>query len=716
MEYLAHIAPEDGRTQSVKEHLTAVATLAADFAKPFHAEDAAFRCGMLHDVGKYSQAFQKRIRGASIRVDHSTAGAVEAAKSGDYAAAFCIAGHHGGLPDRGTAADGSGDGTLMAKIKRRAGEELADYSAYADEVSVPTAAVPQTLTETAESAFFYTHMLFSALVDADWLDTERFMRRGAILRGTGEPLTKLSEKLDAYVSKWWASSNVLNASRCGILRALMDAGDRERGLYTLTVPTGGGKTVGSMAFALRHAIRNGQRRILYVIPYTSIIEQTQRVFEEIFGEENVVAHYANIEYKTDENGDMCDADRRRYLASENWDAPIILTTAVQFFESLFGNRPACCRKLHNIVESVVIFDEAQMLPINYLTPCVWSITELVKNYGCTAVLCTATQPALAPLTEKMLPGYTVRELCRQAHIDPAVFRRTVFCRDGMLGNDALAARLNAEEQVLCIVNSRKQAQDIFAMLDSDGSFHLSTAMYPQHRRAALRSIRERLAAGLPCRVISTSLVEAGVDVDFPCVYRALAGLDSVIQAAGRCNREGKRPANNSPVHIFETETKAPRSLEQAISAARSVLDAYDDVASSEAIAAYFNRLLYLLKSPEALDEKHIMRQIAEDLAFASVGSGFHLIESGTKTVYIPRGEGAPLTRQLLMFDSSPSRALMRKLGLYAVSVYDAHYRKLAEAGALQQVSENAAILLNMELYKEDTGLSLSPEGGEAVFF
>lgn len=709
MQYLAHRDAEDGREQSILEHLTGTAKLAGEFGAIFSSAEQARRCAMLHDIGKYSDAFQKRIRGAKIRTDHSTAGAVEAAAMGDIAAAFAVAGHHGGIPDMGSRTSNEDNSTLHSRVRRSGGAKLEDYSAYKREVKIPQASIPQRLISCKEDAFFYTHMLFSCLVDADYLDTERFMRNGEVERGTGEGMETLLKKLTLYIGKWKNPKGELNIRRSQILEELLSAGERERGLYTLTVPTGGGKTISSMGFALRHALHTGQRRIIYIIPYTSIIEQTQSVFEEIFGAENVVAHYANADYSTDENSNINQRDRRRYLASENWDAPIILTTAVQFFESIFGNRPSRCRKLHNIADSILIFDEAQMLPTNYLQPCVWSITELVKNYGCTAVLCTATQPSLERLIREFYVPETL-ELCPNAAAQYESFRRVTYQYDGLMTDEALSAQLSELRQVLCIVNTRRQAQKIYGMLPRDGSFHLSTTMTPAHRRQVLDEIRKRLKEGLPCRVVSTSLIEAGVDVDFPTVYRAISGLDSILQAGGRCNREGRNDVIDSIVHIFVPECKPPRGMEQNIAAARRVIDRGGDIASPEAIEQYFHFLLYTVKGDEALDEKRIMKLMSE-MAFCTVAESFHLIEDSGMTVYIPLEEGAQLTDELRTF--GPSRALLRKLGKYAVSVSPHQYRALDEAGAVEQISENTAILLDESLYDVNTGLTLSAEGGAA---
>lgn len=712
-EYLAHTLPDSDRVEYLADHLMKTAELAEQFAAPFHGEAVAKQTAMLHDIGKYGNSYQKRIRGANLQVDHSTAGALEANKLKNIPAAFCIAGHHAGLPDLGTRVDVSK--TLYARLKSIPGRDIDNYDDYRKEIQIPPAETPRCFVSDFLTAFFYTHMLYSCLVDADWLDTEAFMSNGQVQREIGEPLDALSQKLDTYVEPWWNPSKEINRRRCQILRHLLDVGtdkQTKKGIYTLTVPTGGGKTVSSMAFALRHALTQGCRRIIYIIPYTSIIEQTYAIFEQIFGEENVVAHYANISYPTDENGKLSDVDKKRILATENWDAPIILTTAVQFFESLFSNRSSSCRKLHNIADSVLIFDEAQMIPADTLRPCIWSITELVKNYGCTAVLCTATQPALGPVIKEWFPEGT-RELCFDVEENYQFFQRVTYCREGKLSDEAVAQRLLAESQVLCVVNRRDQAQAIFRLLPEDGAFHLSTTMTPQHRTCVLNEIRRRLRERKTCRVVSTSLIEAGVDVDFPSVYRAIAGLDSIIQAGGRCNREGKRARDESVVHLFETEKRAPRGLEQNIDAAQRTMEHYADISSPEAVEAYFRFLFYTLRQDEQKDV-HGTLKMAQKLNFASVSKSFHIIDDASYTLYIPSKESKDLIQELR--EKGINRSLMRKLGMFSVSVAPYIFTKYQQLGVVEMISENAGILSNPGLYYDSsTGLSLDPTGGYGIF-
>ena len=699
MEYFAHHEQTTDRWQTLEDHLEGTALLAQRFATPLGTPDMGYRVGRLHDVGKRTPAFQKRLHGGKEKVDHSTAGALLAGRVQDLASVFCVAGHHGGLPNLGDyRSDGVQSGNLAGRMKRKPGVDIEDSpDKYFENIPIPPADTPIALQgKDYGAAFFYVRMLFACLVDADWQDTEAFMT-GKQLAPDAEVTEELMLRLQRYIEPWLFPNNALNQKRCGILRAMLESTEL-RGLFSLTVPTGGGKTVSSMAFALRHALSNGLRRIIYIIPYTSIIEQTQTVFEEIFGKENVVAHYANVDFGDDENDD---SPRRR--AAENWNAPIILTTAVQFFESLFANRSSRCRKLHNIAQSVLIFDEAQMLPVHLLYPCVWAISQLVKDYGCSAVLCTATQPSLGWLFEE-LAKMKPRELCHD-HVELYdFFRRVSFKQLGKLSDEALAERLQALPGVLCIVNNRRQAQVIFSHLPSEGSFHLSTTMTAQHRRKTLDEIRRRLKADQPCRVVSTSLIEAGVDVDFPIVFRAMAGLDAIIQAAGRCNREGKRSAEESIVYVFETESKAPSGMIQNIAAAQLVMQSFDDIASPEAIEAYFNAL-YFLKGKQELDKKGLMPIMTGGAIFpyADVAERFKLIESETCTLYVPYGEGCEAVENLS--EGVSDAALLRALGSYAVSVYAQHFRELLTTGAAKSVAENAAVLVNMAHYSGQTGLA-----------
>ena len=709
MDYVTH-KREDGCCQALKDHITGVAGRAAAFARPFGAGEHARRAGLLHDIGKYSAAAQARQRDPehTAPVDHSTAGTQEALRINDLPTAFAVAGHHGGLPDRGSRGSIE-DATLMARAAKPLTGEM-DASAWRKEIELPTGsllpawlhAVPPANRGFAAAA--YTRMLFSCLVDADYLDTEEFMTGGEVHRGNETTPAELLERLRRYVAPWLDNaSGALNQRRTEILRRCLRGGEDARGLYTLTIPTGGGKTISSLAFALSHAVRHGLRRVIYVVPYTSIIEQKAQVFRGIVGEENVLEHHANVE--SEENGAL-------RLATENWDAPVIVTTAVQFFESLFAARPSRCRKLHSIASSVVIFDEAQMLPLPFLRPCVDAIAELVQHAGVTAVLCTATQPSLGRLFRAYAPGLPCTEIAPDVDASYPLFRRVRFEMEGVLEEETVAARQAAELQTLCIVNSRKRAQRIFHLLPEEGRFHLSTLMTPEHRSRILASIRSRLAAGQPCRVVSTSLVEAGVDLDFPTVWREEAGLDSVLQAAGRCNREGRRPVMQSVVHVFRFDQKPPRMFAQSIAALRRVIDQHEDIASVQAIRAYFDQLMFLC-GDAFLDERGILEKSSR-LAFREIEEAFRMIDSPTIPVYIPSHDNQAWLAALR--SGEISRSMLRRLGRSAVNVYPQHFRLLREAGVLEcPAGDICGILIDPWQYDADCGLALEPECGELWF-
>ena len=710
--FLAHISEDRERMQTVKEHLQGTAALAEVFAQPFGGGEQAKLAGKLHDIGKYSREFQHRLEGGP-KVDHSTAGGKEAFQLRQIEAAFAVMGHHGGLPDYGGKNDTGDTSTLYGRQQKK----VPDYSAWKQEIALSPARRPSHIPLDNLSEAFYIRMLYSCLVDADYLDTEAFMD-GTLPRGGYEPIASLLDKLDQYIAPWWNPQNELNRKRCDILRSCLNAGENfPNGLYTLTVPTGGGKTVSSLAFALRHAATHGKKRVIYVIPYTSIIDQTAKVFENILEAENVLEHHSGVDYTMPEE-EVDPALYCKALATENWDAPVIVTTAVQFFESLYSNLPSRCRKLHNIADSVIIFDEAQTLPVSYLYPCVSAIGQLVQYYGVTAVLCTATQPALQSLFAELAPGLTMREICPDTDALYQFFRRTTLRQAGALTEEELAEQLKASPQTLCVVNRRVTAQKLYALLPEEGSYCLTTLLCPADRKRLLEEIRERLKNGLPCRVVSTSLIEAGVDVDFPTAWREEAGLDSIIQTAGRCNREGKASAEQSIVTIFRLEgQQVPAMIRPNVDSARHVLQTFADPAQPKAIESYFS-FYRTLKGSAALDQKGILDAFQKGyegriFPFAAVANMFHLIDSPTTTVYIPTGEGKSLVESLRA--GFISRSLFRKLGQYAVNVYPDHLKRLLDAGTIQVTESGAYILTDKDLYHSSTGLALDVEMGKGWF-
>ena len=718
MEYLAHI--DGDREQSVKEHLQGTAKLAGDFAAKFGKVDWGYCCGMLHDIGKYSQEFQRKIRGnLKTQVDHSTAGAKVCNELGGYywLLTYCIAGHHAGLPDLGREGVPS---SLLDRLEKR----LCDYSAYKKEIEIPQITTspidmdPEKDPNFALSVFI--RMLYSCLVDADFLDTEQFMSNGTVQRDSGESMETLLNKLHDHVSNWLKNRDdtTIDGRRSEILRNCLEIGKSPKGLFQLTVPTGGGKTVASLAFALQHAVEHHMDRVIYVIPYTSIIEQNAQVFREILGNENVLENHSNVDYES------LDDFIPLQLAAENWDKPVVVTTNVQFFESLFANKSSKCRKLHNIVNSVIIFDEAQMIPANYLKPCMAMIEELLQQYGTSIVLCTATQPAL----QQFLPEkYAARELCPRRDEQFRFFERVTYQDIDTVTEEKMAEKLLQEWHALCIVNTRKRAQRLYERLQGEGVYHLSTTMYPAHRKRVLAEIKERLKdeTGKKCIVISTSLVEAGVDLDFTSVYRELAGVDSIIQAAGRCNRNNKRGKEESIVRIFRWNEKENVSGQrQQVDTTKNLLAEGKDITALDNITEYFRRL-YRIKG-ESLDMKNILDKFKDgNYQFATVAGEFNLIEENTVTVYINREpEAEALLQEIRQKGLTKSR--MRQAGQYCVNVRkkgkyekrDMLFDEMYRAGMLEEVDSDAQdffVLTQEEQYREDTGLKLEVELGGIMF-
>jgi len=735
MIFFAHSTSLASRSdwQPLAEHLLNVAGLAARMAEVFSGHELAKVMGLLHDIGKYTDEFQRRITGEAIRVDHATRGAIiaiEHYQSLGHILAYGIAGHHAGL------ANGVGDGERTALTERLKGAGLPQLDiAWQHEITLPERVTPPKLVPQNDRAMFqfafFARMLFSCLVDADYLDTESFYDRVALpgqpndrsaSRELASPSLKLlRERLDTYLSGFDTDSHV-NRVRAEILAHTRKAAAHAPGLFSLTVPTGGGKTLASLAFALDHAIAHGLRRVIFVIPFTSIVEQNAAVFRTALGDLGEAAvlehHSAFIAAQLPRSdAERYQAKEKLRLAMENWDAPIIVTTAVQFFESLFAARPSQCRKLHNIAGSVVILDEAQTLPLKLLRPAVAAIDELARNYRSSIVLCTATQPALN--TPDFRGGLeNVREL---APNPPELFRKLDRVRVrhvGTLDDDALAAQLRDLDQVLCIVNNRRHARALYqALAHQPGARHLTTLMCAKHRSQVLAEVRARLKAGEPCRLVSTSLIEAGVDISLPTVYRAEAGLDSVAQAAGRCNRNGERAAVLSEVRVFATANSdwaPPPELRQFAQVAQEVMrqpQFREDPLSPSAIEAYF-RLLYWQKGDKELDAANLLGLCAESridsLPLETLAAKFRIIDTVQMPVIVPFDHDARRDIESLLY-AEKSGGLARRLQPYLVQLPRNGFDSLRKAGAIQPVApekwgEQFMELVNMDIYSRDFGI------------
>lgn len=663
-EYYAHRS-EEGRLQTLAEHLEEVSRLAGAFAAPFRSSSFAEILGKMHDLSKATGGFQDRLLRNGQKVDHSTFGAQVLNEKRAPILAYPVAGHHGGLPDGGSTTDP--DSSVLARRLAKQVEpcegKYRHYLSFAVPRDRPIQFFPG---RQVFSLSFWVRMLFSCLVDADYLDTERFMD-GMQPRGEFAGIAEMHASLETDVRRFDTPSSAVHRMRNEILAGCRRSAALSPGLFTLTVPTGGGKTIASLCFAFDHAMAKGKRRVIYCMPYTSIIEQNGRVFQDIVGKRNVLLHYADAFVNEDLAGDDDDG-RRRMLAAENWDCNLILTSNVQFFESLFASKPAKCRKLHRIADSVIVLDEAQMLPRNYLKPSVAALEELCSNYGCSVVLMSATQPSLSHFFSK---GAQVRELNPSVDSSFVQFKRAQIRHMGSVDMDTLAERLLSHQQVFCIVNTRRRAHELYKRIASDDTFHLSTLMLPVDREQTLKEIRRRLELRLPCRVVATSMIEAGVDFDFPVGYREQAGLDSIIQAAGRVNREGRNPLMESFLYVFTLEGAALRGeVHQAAQISKLILDQFEDVTSPDAVRAYFDRLFDVRRG--FTDAKDIMGLLADDrggsIPFRTIAEQFRVIELDTVPIFVRRDELAQSLAQRLL-QGERSKALLRAASAYCVQVH-----------------------------------------------
>ena len=708
-----------------------MSTRAAAFGARFAAKDWTALAGRWHDLGKYAHEFQAYLLTqngfeahleTTSRVDHSTAGAQHAAQSLGPAGqilAYCIAGHHGGLPD----ATGGG---AAAALDQRLDKNIPDWSTApsallaADTPLLPNLSFDRTdPRRAAYQLSFFCRLVFSALVDADFPATEAFMNpvRSAQRPQTDISIAQLAAVLDRHVNALAAgaatstTAGTVTVRRCRqeVWEACGAAAPLAPGLFSLAAPTGSGKTLSSLSFALRHAATHGLDRVIYAIPFTSIVEQTADVIRRVFAsltpapESLVVEHHSHLE-------PTLETPQSR-LAAENWDAPVVVTTNVQFFESLFAARPSRCRKLHRIAGSVVILDEVQTLPVDLLRPCLAVLRELAADYRCTIVLCTATQPAIEWRPEFPIGLRRVRPIIPDPTALATRMRRVDLDHLGPLSDADLCLRLAGHDQFLCIVNTRPHARRLFERLQAhagrSGAFHLSTLMCAAHRSETLRTIRDRLAQDLPCRVISTQLIEAGVDVDFPVVYRAVTGVDAIAQAAGRCNREGTRARGQ--VYLFDPPAVHLRGLLASTAAStREVLATVTDVLSPDAVDQYC-RLHYWKHqgdTPQSWDLPGVMAHFGRDpekfqFQFRRAADGFRLIDNPGISVVVPW----TATAQRLMEEvrrSDYSRALYRQLQRYHVRVFPHMLTSLGDA--IETCPDGTNLLVTPTCYDDDIGL------------
>jgi len=742
--YIAHVRKlkndQWDEPQLLEDHLQQTAELAADFAEAFNSREWGYALGSAHDTKKGSLKWQSYLQDKSgygydeeassetapNKIEHSgpSAKLIEElfGKQIGRFLSYCIAGHHAGLPDWiGSPA------SLEYRLQN------ADTSDIDERFKT-------TLKERCPKSFpwkfdqkldiqLWIRMLFSCLVDADRLNTEEYMDSNQHEKREGySTINELYKRFNVFMETKTKKpedsfDKQLYYSRQEVLENCLKAAEMKCGMFSLTVPTGGGKTLSSVAFALKHAELYKKKRIIYVIPYTSIIEQNADVFRKVFGKDEIVEHHSNLDEK--------DMTTRSRLAAENWDAPIIVTTTVQFFESLFSAKPNQCRKLHNIANSVVILDEAQLIPAEFLEPILETLRLLTEHYGVSFVFCTATQPIFEKQKQFAdfpgLPEGSIREIIQdvpelykkleRVKIElPCDISKSVEWKD-------LSEELSGIDQVLCVVSDRKSCRELYALMPKE-TYHLSALMCAEHRSNTISEIKDKLKKGEQIRVISTQLVEAGVDIDFPVVYRALSGIDSIAQAAGRCNREGKLnlEGKRGKVVVFKSPRRAPAGiLRKAYETAEYMIhNGAHDLSDRNIYTNYFALLYWKAVS---LDAKNIMKLLKPEfsngetqLQFRSAAESFKIIDdTKQRTILVPYGEGKKLIESLKR-NSIPERIVLRKLQRFTVNIYTNQFFALQNRGSLIELIPGIFALNNTVEYNKKIGLLVDEMPNDPEYF
>ncbi len=774
---VAHLGADPDKPHLLKDHLESVAKLASEFSQHIKGNQIAYLAGLWHDLGKYQSAFQRYIHDANEaiqnrhleeddsnnkvtkgkqRVDHSTPGALYARQQfaqrdeeqTGILLAYLIAGHHAGLPDYHSSGLGGCLHYRLGNAQNILNDTLREHPPA--EILQPCVAewsLLRNIPDEANGIALWIRMLFSCLVDADFLDTEEyFSPENAGRRGASTSLEAMWDAYQNHMKSFDVPSDPrsVNGLRQQILQRCLEQAKYPETLYTLTVPTGGGKTLASLGFALKHALEHGKDRIIYVIPYTSIIEQTTDIFRKVFedlGNDIVLEHHSQI-------NDESSTSLR--LAAENWDVRLIVTTSVQFFESLFAAKPSRCRKLHNIANSVVIFDECQTLPVKLLIPILETLKLLTKYYGTTLVLSSATQPALhardikkgtrsigrfhgfEDAIELMGDGFDkvlADQLERVKYHLPQRFDKAANYDD--LVHDIIRD-FRKVQQVLIVVGTRTDARELYLQLkqnniEADTLFHLSALMCGQHRSDILGKIKPRLKNGLPVLLISTQLIEAGVDVSFPVVYRALAGLDSIIQAAGRCNRNNELAEKSMKgyVKVFIPQNEPfDTMLKHAYKTARDMFEAEVEYPFSlDSVLQYFEKYYahedQLFGKGNRKWEKHSIlseqtpaKGETAGIQFRTTAKNFQMIEQNQISVIVPYGKYnyEDLRKQLRNADTPTFRRTLRQLQRYTVGLYENEFKQMREQGLIHNVLDTTTchnelwILWNSENYSEAFGV------------
>lgn len=724
MKYYAHTR-EDGERQTVKAHLTGVSEKAEKFSVDL-LKPIAKKASLYHDIGKYALNFQKRLDDDKVKFSHAACGAIEYKTLADKNDAFaplmeyCIAGHHTGLMDGGTVADNSDSPTLSGTLKREneyTGDN--DYSAYTTEIDFATLTQEEITppynelrsakdpTELIERYAFFTKYVFSCLTDADFLDTERFCNKN-VERGMSGDFKMALDKLNRELSDM-PSDNPLRQARSRIQQQAFDNSVNKSHISILDMPTGSGKTLCSLKLALE----SGKKRIIYVIPYTSIIEQTANKFEKMFGDVlPVLQHHSNYSYDGNTEEEKKTAEKLKRTC-ENWDAPLIITTSVQFFQSIYHYKGSALRKLHNLRDSVIVFDEIHLIPTELLRPCLKAVGYITKYLNSEALFLSATMPDYSKLFDKFLPDVNYNKLVTD-RTNFKYFKKCEYKDMGRTTLETIAENASRCKNALIVVNTKKTAAELYSLVQGE-KYHLSANMTPAHRSRVIEVVRKKLENGEPITVVSTSLVEAGVDLDFNTVFRQLSGLDSILQAGGRCNREGKD--DKGYVYVFDIDEtyRKGSDLAMRINKTKGLLEKYQDITSYDCIKEYYdgifdfnqsriaeNSIAKYNEQSNSFDRQGLM--LPYSIPFRSYAMQFEYISADTISIVIddPNDQTChELVETLRNGDMSVRRALQK----YSVSVYMNVFKDLYSQGVLNDHGTGIFILENQSYYNNETGLN-----------
>lgn len=685
--------PRKGGTEwhGLNAHLQSVAHMAERFADKFGCPAIGHALGLSHDLAKADPRFQAYLQAChegtpATKCPHSAPSAL-AAKTELGCFALAVFGHHGGIPDK----------VHVNGIENDADEKSVRAAKHFIDAFGGIAPVKGILPSWADDRFaveFLIRMTFSCLVDADFLDTEvHFKPWQGVKRGNSVSLGELKQKLDQHLSGFHGKQGVVNNTRAEILGACRKAAEGSPGMYRLTVPTGGGKTLSGLAFAIDHAIQNEQDRIIVAIPYTSIIDQTAQVYKAALGEDAVLEHHSALEFDVGEDG-QSETEFRRRLNTENWDSPLIVTTTVQLFESLLHNRPSRCRKLHNIARSVIILDEVQTLPPKTLQPILSVLNELVAHYGCTVVFCTATQLDYSALGSAGAVIWDATEIVPNYAEHFAALKRVRYQVEREPWSlETAVSEITAHRQVLAVFNTRKDAlqvamgvRELDRALGPDGTlFHLSTLMCGHHRKEVITNVREALQNSQPITLISTQVVEAGVDLDFPVVFRDLGPLDRIIQVAGRCNREGTLEQGVCTVFQLEGGSKPQGAYATAVGETKTLLDEYGENLDCPKALTTFSRNVF-----GHTDTGANFQKLREERMFETLAKTFSLIDDSTTALIVQSYPFADVAAIVADWNANPP-GWFRRVGPFTVNVYDRDLARLRQNGFVADHESGALI-------------------------